>query len=287
MAESLFRKFIPFLAAAAVLMSWTSPSQAMRFSHVVHEREGLSECSRCHLPNATDIIPSRSICYDCHEEKSIEETVLGPKRTHTPLWVGKHGLESEMADAQCAECHTLSFCIDCHKGGELGPDLKRRTARIDTAPRTHTSRFRIVHPLKAIGESIEQCYACHSRQDCIDCHNDYRNRFPNRELVSHQKNETWVNMIEEKGAPEHNFSLDQCQDCHPGGALSEGEWSSRHAREARRSLSGCQTCHPEGAACMPCHSATTGLMVSPHPRNWKKIQGKFRRESPEVCDKCH
>jgi hypothetical protein len=98
----------------------------------------------------------------------------------------------------------------------------------------------------------------------------------------------WRALIARDDIPDHeNFVLNQCQDCHPGGALSDSEWSSRHGREARHSLAGCQTCHPEGAACMPCHSATTGLMVSPHPRNWKRIQGKFRRESPEVCDKCH
>lgn len=88
--------------------------------------------------------------------------------------------------------------------------------------------------------------------------------------------------------PDHSaFTLNQCQDCHPGGALSGAEWSSGHAREARRTLSGCQSCHPDGQACLSCHSAKTGLMVSPHPRNWGKIKGKFRRESPEVCDRCH
>lgn len=287
MVKEILRKYYPVLAVIITVVLWAPPSQAVRFSHIVHGREGLTECSRCHLPDALSIIPKRSVCYACHEESSIEETVLGPGQTHTPLWVRAHGAESEMADAQCTKCHNLSFCVDCHKGGELNADLKRRTVRLDTAPATHTARFRIVHPLKALGERVEQCYTCHAKQECVDCHDSYRSKYPGREIVSHQKNETWAGMIEAAGAPDHNFPLDQCQDCHPGGALSESDWSSGHAREARRSLSGCQTCHPDGTACMPCHSATTGLMVSPHPRNWKRIQSKFKRESPEVCDKCH
>jgi hypothetical protein len=90
------------------------------------------------------------------------------------------------------------------------------------------------------------------------------------------------------GGPLHEqFALDQCQDCHPDGATSSHEWSSDHAREARRSLKTCQTCHPAGNACKDCHSAMTGLSVSPHPANWRQIMSKFRKESPETCRECH
>ena len=286
MHESFLKKCRILPVVPILILTTVLPCFAMRFSHVLHEDNDVGTCSKCHVPGALSIIPERAVCLPCHEPSSIEETVLGPSRTHTPLWVQSHGEESQRADAQCIKCHSLSSCVDCHKGGELGSDLRRRTARIETMPSTHTSRFRVVHPLKAVGENIEQCYTCHSRQQCIDCHQSYRNRFPAKELVSHQKN--WEALIAGDGVPDHEgFSQNQCQDCHPGGALSRGEWSRDHSREARRSLSGCQTCHPEGEACMPCHSARSGLMVNPHPKNWKNIQGKFRRESPEVCEKCH
>jgi len=273
------------LLSAALL----APSKvvAMRFSHIVHDKNEISKCAQCHAPGALSIIPERAVCYECHEIKAIEETVLGPTKSHTPLWVQQHGIDSQSAGAQCSDCHSISFCVDCHKGGELGIDLKKRTVRMDTAPDTHTSRFRIVHPLKATGEQIQKCYSCHSRSECVDCHDKYKNKFPQREIVSHQKNQTWAQMIQASGAPDHNFSLNQCQDCHPGGALSSSEWSKGHAKEARRTLSSCQSCHPDGDACLDCHSATTGLMISPHPGNWGRIQTKFRRESPEVCAKCH
>jgi hypothetical protein len=276
--------FILILLTTAFLAA--SQAVAMRFSHIVHDKNEISQCARCHTPGAVSIIPLRATCYECHEEEEIEETVLGPTKTHTPVWVRQHGIDSESAGAQCSDCHTISFCVDCHKGGELGVDLKKRNVRMDTVPDTHTSRFRIVHPLKATGEQIEKCYTCHSKSDCVDCHESYRNKFPGRELVSHQK--SWELLIAGAGVPDHaTFPLNQCQDCHPGGALSSSDWSQGHAKETRRSLSSCQSCHPDGDACLDCHSATTGLMISPHPRNWGKIQTRFRKESPEVCAKCH
>ena len=270
--------FILILLTTAFLAA--SQAVAMRFSHIVHDKNEISQCARCHTPGAVSIIPEKAVCYECHQEEEIEETVLGPTKTHTPLWVRQHGIDSETAGAQCSGCHSISFCVDCHKGGELGVDLKKRSVRMDTVPSTHTSRFRIVHPLKATAEQINDCYTCHSKQDCVDCHEYFRNRFPGREIVSHQM--SWEQLIDHA-----TFPLNQCQDCHPGGALSSAQWSSGHAKEARRSLSSCQSCHPDGDACLDCHSATTGLMISPHPRNWGKIQSTFRKESPEVCAKCH
>ena len=270
------------LFSAALLTA--SQAVAMRFSHILHEKNEISHCARCHTPGAVIIIPERAVCYECHEEKDIEETVLGPSKTHTPVWVRQHGIDSQSAGAQCSGCHSITFCVDCHKGGELGVDLGKRAVRMDTAPSTHTSRFRIVHPLKATAEQIEKCYTCHSKSECVDCHEDYRQKFlvTGREIVSHQKQNDWETMTDHTA-----FPLNQCQDCHPGGALSSTEWSSGHAKEARRTLSSCQSCHPDGDACLDCHSAKTGLRISPHPGNWGKIQTRFRKESPEVCAKCH
>ncbi|UCF31601.1 MAG: cytochrome c3 family protein [bacterium] len=276
------------MSAAAVLVAAAlvpTVSWAMRFSHKVHEEKGASECVTCHVTGAQSIIPSPQVCLPCHEEVDLEETDLGPTRTHTPLWVRQHGRDSSEPDAQCRSCHTLSFCTDCHEGGELAPDLTRRTVRTDSVPRSHTSRFRIVHPLKTTGGRIEECYVCHAEEFCSDCHDTYRGK--NRlKTVSHR--ESWTKIEAGAGGPLHEqFSLAQCQDCHPDGALSSRDWSAAHAREAKRSLRSCQSCHPDGSVCKDCHSAVTGLRVSPHPRNWRSIQAKFRKEAPEVCAECH
>ena len=36
-------------------------ANAMRFSHIVHDREEVRQCDRCHLPAALSIIPEQSV----------------------------------------------------------------------------------------------------------------------------------------------------------------------------------------------------------------------------------
>ncbi|GBE14869.1 MAG TPA: cytochrome C [Proteobacteria bacterium] len=285
-----FPRLKPFVvigfAALLVLVLLSSPLWAMRFSHKVHEDNGITECTRCHEKDASDIIPEVSSCTPCHDEKFMADTPLGPAKTHTPLWVTQHGPDSQLSGAQCKKCHDFSFCVGCHQGGDLNTDLTKRTVRSNSVPRSHTSNFLVVHPLKATAVRINDCYTCHAKEFCSDCHSSYRSRFPGRKIISHQK--SWELMIAGSGVPNHaGFTLAQCRDCHPGGALSSTEWSAGHAREARRSLKACQTCHPDGNACTDCHSAKSGLSISPHPKNWRSIQNKFRRESPQTCKKCH
>ncbi len=279
---------VKLLAAALLITALTlAPLWAMRFSHKSHQDEKITECLTCHKPGAFSIIPEQKVCLPCHEEDELADTPLGPTKTHTPLWVLEHGADSAKPDARCTSCHQYSFCVDCHQGGELNLDLTRRTLRTESVPRSHTSRFRIIHPLKATPGQIKTCFKCHEESFCSDCHDYYRNRFPDRLKVdSHRK--SWSMIEAGSGGPLHEqFTLDQCQDCHPDGATSSRVWSSDHAREARRSLKTCQACHPAGSACKACHSAKSGLMVSPHPSNWRQIMSKFRKESPETCRECH
>jgi len=284
MSADLAIRHAAFITLLAILCLLPATADAMRFSHVIHEKEGIAQCDKCHLPGALSIIPERKGCFECHKEADIEETILGPTKSHTPSWNRVHGPDSQSTDAQCTQCHDLAFCVDCHKGGELGADLTKRTVRGNTVPETHSSRFRIVHPLKATGEQAQQCYACHDRQECVDCHLDTAP--DSLKTLSHRR--SWSQIEAGAGGPLHEtFSLNQCDDCHPGGAISDADWSRDHAREARKSLSSCQTCHPDGNECMACHSATSGLTVSPHPGNWRRIQRKFKKESPEVCEQCH
>jgi hypothetical protein len=270
------------------LLFTAAPGMAMRFSHDIHQEAEVTDCRQCHQPRSIAIIPERQVCLECHSEEDIVETDLGPTKTHTPVWTREHGRASQEADAQCSSCHTLPFCADCHRGGELNKSLAKRDIKADTAPRSHTSRFLIVHPLKALGENASECYTCHQPSFCSDCHEAYKGKYQaaGRDMVSHQKG--WAELAGVETIPGHADSYaSQCEDCHPGGSLSSGEWSEGHAREARRNLASCQSCHPDGQECLICHSADQGLQISPHPRNWRSIQRKFKQESPEVCAKCH
>ncbi|MFV1956947.1 MAG: cytochrome c3 family protein, partial [bacterium] len=244
------------IAGISLVLVIAGTAHAVRFSHEVHRDNEVSECEKCHKPLALSITPERSVCMECHTQEDILETVLGPTKTHTPLWVNQHGRASAEPDAECSSCHTLSSCADCHKGGELNPDLTKRTVRTESVPETHTSRFRVVHPLKATGAQIEECLTCHTEKSCSDCHS--RTQRDRLKIVSHR--ESWTKIEAGAGGPLHKtFTLSQCGDCHPGGALSSQDWSIAHAAEARKTLKSCQTCHSDGNVCLDCHSAKTGL----------------------------
>jgi len=269
------------------LGSLMAPAQARaeRFSHKFHEEQGAGECRQCHLPGAASIIPPRSACLSCHQPKDLVDTPFGPTRTHTAFWLRQHGKESSAPGAQCRSCHASSSCLDCHAGGEIGVDLRRQAGKVSVPPRAHAAGFRILHPLKAEGNGKEACGQCHKASFCSDCH---QKSVPPPRSASASHRRSWLQIEAGMGGPVHRtFTNDQCQDCHPGGALASRDWSAGHAQEARRNLSSCRGCHPDGEECSSCHSAKSGLKVSPHPANWRKIQKKFRQESPGVCDKCH
>jgi len=274
------------IAGVLAVLIVTGTSHAARFSHQAHRNYEVSECERCHIPLALSIIPERSVCMECHTREDIIETVLGPTKTHTPLWVNQHGRASAEPGAECRSCHSLSSCADCHKGGELNPDFTKRSIRTESVPETHTSRFKVVHPLKATGAQINECFTCHAEEFCSDCHD--RTQRDRLKIISHRA--SWTKIEAGTAGPLHETfqsDLSLCAGCHPGGALSSHDWTTQHAAEARKTLKTCQSCHPDGNVCMDCHSARTGLMVSPHPSNWGRINTKFRKESPETCAKCH
>ena len=80
----------------------------------------------------------------------------------------------------------------------------------------------------------------------------------------------------------------QCPTCHPNSLVPVHQWSSAHAKEARKNLTSCQSCHADGNVCMKCHSAVSGLKVNPHPRSWSSIKGRLSRASDnKSCLKCH
>ncbi len=278
---------LPWIAAAAFLLLGGSPDQARaeRFSHKVHAAQGAEECRDCHSPGAISIIPARPACLACHSEKELADTPLGPTRTHTGSWPRLHGSESASPGAQCRSCHDASFCVECHAGGEIGPDLRKQVGRLNLPPRNHTARFTITHPLKAQGNGVRACRSCHQDSFCNDCH---QKSLPPGTAAPASHRRSWKQIEAGMGGPLHSsFTEAQCRDCHPGGALSASEWSRGHAAEARRNLSACRSCHPQGDVCSSCHSAKSGLMVSPHPSNWGRIKSKFRRQAPQVCDQCH
>jgi len=188
-------------------------------------------------------------CKDCHSS-------AGVIANHGAFFVKEHRLLAQKAGNNCADCHQQSFCLDCHKGGGIEPDLKRSlSTKGEYMPKSHRSDFISIHSIKAKDKS-QNCYRCHESKFCSDCHSKIRNKGSMR-IKSHR----------------------------PAGTSQIFDWNSDHAAEARRNLQSCESCHPDADVCVQCHSSGK---VNPHPRNWKSIMNKYKDDSKgRTCRKCH
>jgi hypothetical protein len=175
---------------------------------------------------------------------------------HGDFFVKEHRLLAQKAGNNCADCHQQSFCLDCHKGGGIEPDLKKSlSTKGEYMPKTHRSDFISIHSIKA-KDNPQNCYRCHESSFCQDCHTKIRNK-GSMKIKSHR----------------------------PAGTSQIYNWNSDHASEARRNLQSCESCHPDADVCIQCHSSGK---VNPHPRNWKSIMNKYKNDSKgRTCRKCH
>ena len=190
-----------------------------------------------------------SDCNSCHKAEGVAPN-------HDADWTRSHRIVASKAGNNCAQCHTQSFCLDCHQGGGINADLSVSNFGRDNIPKSHRSDFVTIHPIKAL-DNQQTCYRCHDQKYCTACHD----RFPKGKLRI--KSHLMLGPNGQRYAP----------------ALGE------HALEARRNLQSCQSCHPEGDVCIQCHSAGK---TNPHPRNWKSISGNFKdKAGSRVCTKCH
>jgi len=216
-------------------------------------------------------------CRECHVGQGVAPN-------HDADWVRGHRLLASRPVKNCKSCHAQSFCLDCHMGGGIDVNLNTEIARAGTAPESHRTDFREIHPIKAL-DNPQTCTRCHNARFCSECHEKFRGE--DLRVLSHRKG--WSNLQTANPGPMHEtFNVFQCQTCHPGGVLPKHVWSSDHAREARRNLQACQTCHSDGDVCMTCHSARFGLRINPHPRNWNSVKDGYRsRSDGRSCIKCH
>ena len=217
-------------------------------------------------------------CNACHKASDVS-------LTHGSFWVTNHRLYAEKQPHNCKDCHKRSFCADCHYGGGIDDDLNRSQFGPDYMPRSHVTDWREIHPIKALDDP-RSCERCHNAvKFCQACHNKFN---PNDLMVkSHRRG--WSDLEVKQGGPKHSiFNTAQCPTCHPNSLVPAHQWSSAHAQEARRNLASCQACHSDGQVCLKCHSAASGLRVSPHPKGWASIKGKLAGASNnKTCLKCH
>lgn len=206
-------------------------SQSAKESHKEYAEMKIAECSECHKGE-------------------------GVSPNHDADWVRGHRTVADNPGSNCSQCHQQSFCLDCHSGGGIDPDLSTRNYQRDYVPRSHRTDFIMIHPIKAL-DNPQTCKRCHEPSYCNQCHS----RYPKGSL--HIKSHLMLGPNGQK----YTAGLQE------------------HATEARRNLQSCQTCHPDGDACIQCHSSGK---TNPHPRNWGRIKDNYKdRAGSRVCTKCH
>jgi len=277
------------IAAMTIFMLTAAPALAVEFPHALHLKvlQGLP-CSTCHVETATGhkivLKPERKVCLQCHDADFVKKVKFPGLRTHGPTWPLIHRPFAKSSDPQfnCSACHSQKDCLDCHKAGHVD----EMGAFDNQMVNIHSSDFAVTHPIAARTDP-QLCSSCHNKNFCVRCHNSFGRS--NIALASHRL--SWSNLavgdaVDQKTHAQ--FTPDQCQNCHPNSVLPAHEWADQHAREARKDLATCQACHPNGDVCLKCHSATSGLMVNPHPKNWNDIKDRLRSASNgRTCRRCH
>ena len=256
------------------------PALAVQFNHDEHQEylEEKPTCGVCHKPDAKMIVPAEEVCLECHEKDFYKEITFVGTSTHGPIWPMNHRAAAKTKSIDCAACHQQKFCFECHKSGfadEMG-DFGNNMINV------HRSEFDVTHPIAARTDP-QLCSSCHENQFCVDCHA----RFAPEDLaiLSHRKGWSGIGPDD----VQHSlFTPDMCETCHPNSVLPTHEWSSAHAKEARKNLVTCQACHPDGDICLTCHSARTGLRINPHPKDWDDMKNRIKNASDgRTCRKCH
>lgn len=215
-------------------------------------------------------------CRGCHKGDGIAIN-------HDGDWLRGHRLLAVKPNANCKSCHKQSFCLDCHKGGGIDVELRTEISKAGTAPESHRTDFKEIHPIKA-RDNPQTCARCHAARFCSECHEKFRG--DQLQTLSHRR--SWSDSVPSPLGPHGSYAPSACQSCHPNGFLPQNVWSADHAREARRNLQACQTCHSDGQTCMTCHSARTGLRMNPHPRGWNSVKDSYKKRSNgRSCIKCH
>lgn len=256
-----------------------SSALAAKFDHAAHNSYlDPLECAACHVAGAKSIVPELKLCLECHDEAFVKEVKLPGLNTHGPVWALNHRAAAKANTPDCAACHQQSDCLACHKAGfadEMG-------AFGNQMVNVHRSDFHVTHPIAA-RTNPQLCSSCHESQYCLDCHNSFNRA--DLALDSHRRGFT-AGTLDGNHA---QFTENQCQGCHSrGSVIPTSGWAPAHAKEARKNLATCQACHPQGDVCLKCHSATSGLRVNPHPKNWDDISGRLKRASDgKTCRKCH
>lgn len=156
------------------------------------------------------------VLFDGRMQRLLEPEAGGAPADHTASFATSHAAAIGTGAAECATCHTETWCADCHVGL--------------VAPVTvHDRSFLATHAHEALADPTP-CASCHTPgRFCAGCHLE-------------------ADVMPDADArPLAGFSV------HPAGWLDPGS-PGNHGDEARIDLVGCVSCHT-GDDCATCHIA--------------------------------
>jgi hypothetical protein len=246
------------------------PSRRMlNFSHAPHIGYG-KKCLDCHKgaePNAA-AMPKHAQCMECHKDDfdgmlcakcHFDFAAMGLKKlssyTHANDFKSRHAEYARKSAQGCVQCHTESYCLDCHSKHEgLKPSLK--FPEKVRAGLIHRGDWMTVHRVEAKVDSAS-CLKCHVTGECDKCHT--------AQHVSSSKD------------------LDKLAFSHPAGWATNKDSKNFHGEKARQDIVSCAGCHNRGGPgdCRTCHAASTGN--NPHPKGWSPGIS----QSEKMCAGCH
>ncbi|MCZ7584622.1 MAG: cytochrome c family protein [Deltaproteobacteria bacterium] len=238
------------------------------FDHKTHIADMDKTCQECHQEtDKTRVqLPSHKNCVECHQEDldkmlcgkcHIDLAAIGLKAlssySHKADFMSRHDEYARNSMKSCAQCHTESFCLDCHNKHEsLKPSLKYPEKT--TANLIHRGDWETAHRFEARTDPAS-CLRCHGVNACNTCHAERG-----------------------VGARADATALD-----HPAGWMTKGS-GDFHGDKARAEIVTCASCHDRGGPgdCRTCHRESSGL--NPHPQGWDP---KNMTKKDRMCAECH
>ncbi|MBI3074371.1 MAG: hypothetical protein HYY84_19850 [Deltaproteobacteria bacterium] len=249
-------------------------SAPLTFNHPTHLKKNRGQCFPCHKELVTRanhverVRPTMSSCFTCHNHKkqwdnlecgachsNLRQYPLQPvsQFAHEGDFGRQHGKVAANRTDLCQQCHTESYCANCHIPSQAVVRPSTRFPQAIEKGFIHRGDFLTRHSLDARG-SGDTCLRCHAQNECSSCH---------------EKN---------------GVAAGSKRSPHAPGWVSISGGGNQHGRAARREIVTCAGCHDKGAAsnCVTCHKPG-GPGGNPHPPGWKTRQ----KQSDRVCKVCH
>ena len=268
---------------------------------VCHARES---CERCHL-DADRLGPVVALARDARVAALVggrPGTWPEPPSHDSPDWIRLHARAAREDIADCASCHARDSCAVCHMAADQPGVIARLPAArpggptgvrlVGALPAGHTIDFVANHGTAA-ALGAPDCAACHTERQCVACHDGVGSPgFHPVDFVVRHGPEAFANDLECASCHSREAF---CRDCHEGAGVAAAgrssayhdavpDWLIAHGRAARQDLEACTTCHQE-RTCLRCHSAKSGLRVSPHGPGFDPDRVADR--STMSCAICH